>query len=81
MVEMNAIVFAEFRRITGDVNTLHFAPWWASRVREVIRLQVSEVRTEADLHLAAAQWGRLTRAEQQARFLAYLTGLRPLADA
>lgn len=77
LVEMNDAVFAEFRRLTSCSDTLQFPRWWAEKVREVIRLQVTESRTESDLHLAASRWGRLTRSDQQARLLMYLALLQP----
>lgn len=72
---MNDAVFSEYRRITGCSDPLRFPHWWAERVREVVRLQLSEVHTQADLHLASARWARLSRQDQQERLLAYLRGL------
>jgi hypothetical protein len=77
LVEMNDAVFAEFRRLTRCSDTLQFPRWWAERVREVIRLEVTEIRTQSDLHVAASRWARLTRSDQQSRLLLYLAQLQP----
>lgn len=69
ITEMNDLMWAEFRRVSGTLDTFLFPVWWAACEKQLIRLQAD------DRDLANARWAALSRAERQTRLAAFVAAM------